>query len=537
LTASESFAGITVPQGEPDALHGAAARFRGLSGALEGVKGQLGSLPGDLTSWQGMASLLFVTSLQTTASAADAGVQALGSAAGVASRLAHDLEQAQRSARLAIEEARTATTRINTAQAHLADATRRGQAAAVRGATAAATLTATSLTGAPSPAAAADAARAQQDLAQAQGDGARAQGDLSAAEGDLHRAQAQGKRAELAAHQATTAAAHAFWAIAGASPTPVAAGPPAQPSSAASHPKKDDGFLSSAWHGLEGAASDFAGAATDTAKGLGDFAVGLKDVGVMAVKLTPTYGLIDPAGQQQELNRLANGAAYAFHHPLEFGKTLIDWKDITGGHPFRAFGQLAPNIALAAFSGGGGLAAKGADAAGTLSKLGTGADAADALGGAGVAAKGADPAGALGSAGHYGPITRDEHLANLRQQADALGLPIPKAGMTVQRTYGEILQPYGVLRGSGPFGESWSPVPIEKMTNPRSAMGLPPFNGGRFMLHGTLDDPAAIREIRPALPWDAPGGYHMDGGSPELVIPDAHLHVRVHHVEGVNPGF
>ena len=38
---SESYAGITVPEGEPDGLRAAAGRFHGLSGSLEGTEAEL----------------------------------------------------------------------------------------------------------------------------------------------------------------------------------------------------------------------------------------------------------------------------------------------------------------------------------------------------------------------------------------------------------------------------------------------------------------------------------------------------------------
>ncbi|MDQ1532144.1 MAG: hypothetical protein QOE37_2282, partial [Microbacteriaceae bacterium] len=102
--------------------------------------------------------------------------------------------------------------------------------------------------------------------------------------------------------------------------------------------------------------------ATDFVKGLGDFVVGLKDLGVMAVKLGPVYGLIDPSGQREEEQRLGRGLAYSATHPLDVIESMIDWKDLTNGHPARALGQLAPNIALVVFTGGGGAAADAAEA-------------------------------------------------------------------------------------------------------------------------------------------------------------------------------
>ena len=54
---SESYAGITVPEGEPGGLRAAASQFTGLAGSLEGASAELRGLPGSLTSWQGPASV------------------------------------------------------------------------------------------------------------------------------------------------------------------------------------------------------------------------------------------------------------------------------------------------------------------------------------------------------------------------------------------------------------------------------------------------------------------------------------------------
>jgi hypothetical protein len=52
---SESYAGITIPEGEPGALRAAAGRFGAMAGALSGVSAELTGLPGSITSWIGPA--------------------------------------------------------------------------------------------------------------------------------------------------------------------------------------------------------------------------------------------------------------------------------------------------------------------------------------------------------------------------------------------------------------------------------------------------------------------------------------------------
>jgi hypothetical protein len=55
----ESFAGITVPEGEPGAVRDAAAVFRGVAGGLHGVSGDLTAVPGLVSDWRGPASVAF----------------------------------------------------------------------------------------------------------------------------------------------------------------------------------------------------------------------------------------------------------------------------------------------------------------------------------------------------------------------------------------------------------------------------------------------------------------------------------------------
>ena len=178
----------------------------------------------------------------------------------------------------------------------------------------------------------------------------------------------------------------------------------------------------------------------------------------------------------------------------------------------------------------------GLSAAGMVPFLGWGAT------GAKLGIKGAKAGDEVASAADevtpvFGPITRDQHLANLRQQAETAGVPVPEAGMTIHRTYGEVPTGHGVQGGSGPFGASWSPAPIDSFGNPRGSLGLPHFNGGRYVVQGTLHDPAAVSEVRRALPWDGPNGYHADGGAPEYLVPNSRDHVSVDEIGGVNPDY
>lgn len=207
---AESYAGITVPPGNPDTLRGAASSFAGVSGALERAAGQLAAMPGSIDLWRGPASVSYAGSCQTSSGSARQGVQAMHAASNAARRYAMDLEQAQHEARRAIELARDAHRRIDHAKAAIAAAQDAAAAAAVREVAATTEIAVTSAAGAPSVSALADQARAQSDGSDAAAAESRAQTELSDAQGDLERAKTRGGQAEQHARDAASAAAGAL---------------------------------------------------------------------------------------------------------------------------------------------------------------------------------------------------------------------------------------------------------------------------------------------------------------------------------------
>ena len=223
--AAESFAGIEVPEGDPGAVRDAAGTFDAVSGGLEGAAAEVRSMPGVLSAWQGPASVSYGGSCMTNGSAIDAGVQALDSCARAARVYAGELEEAQREARAAIEEARDAQRRIDRAEQEIEAA--RSQAASASGRLDAANerIAISGLTGAPDAGAQSDAVQAGDDLASAQERESRARRELEQARDDLEAAQRRGERAEEAARDAARTATGAFQAVAGSSPAAAIFGP------------------------------------------------------------------------------------------------------------------------------------------------------------------------------------------------------------------------------------------------------------------------------------------------------------------------
>lgn len=101
--------------------------------------------------------------------------------------------------------------------------------------------------------------------------------------------------------------------------------------------------------------TDFAGGAWDA----------VKDPVVMVGGLVGLHGDVS-----DNWSALGGGLAHGVTHPLDFGKALIDWQDLSQGHYARWGGQLLPSVAAAFFTGGGAAAVKGADAVGAASKTG-----------------------------------------------------------------------------------------------------------------------------------------------------------------------
>jgi hypothetical protein len=209
----DSFAGITVPEGEPDTVRTAAATFRSLAGGLHGVSGELQTVPGLVGSWQGPAASAFAGTVPTNGSCLDGAADAMSSCAQAARTYADALETAQEDAKAAIADARDAQRRIDAAQSDLENA----QAAEISASDDIMAAQSRLSSGLPDPGAMADLDAAGQALTAAQTAASDARRRLEQAQDDLDRAQRRGERAEKDAKEAARAAAGAFEGVAGGS--------------------------------------------------------------------------------------------------------------------------------------------------------------------------------------------------------------------------------------------------------------------------------------------------------------------------------
>jgi hypothetical protein len=227
---AESFAGITVPEGNPGGLRAAGSHLHGICSSLGGIADQLRGMPSALGTWQGPASVNYAGTCMTVGGMAGVGVEALHTAATLAHSYAGELENAQREARAAIAQAKDATRRIKAAQAEISAAQTRQADATARAGAAETQILITGAVGTPSPAAQTEKTNADADAANAAADEARARRQLAEAEHDL---QAAIKRGHTAAHdiqESRQAVAGAFAMVAGSAPVPIPVMGPASPS-------------------------------------------------------------------------------------------------------------------------------------------------------------------------------------------------------------------------------------------------------------------------------------------------------------------
>lgn len=195
MRSEESFAGISVPPGDPGGVDGLVRSYAGVASSLRGAASRLRAAPSESPSWQGAASIAYMGLCLIAGEDADDAAGRMEQAAGAASKYRDELTEARREAREAIEEAREARERIDKAKELISDAKGRLAEARRRMASAAGTIAQAGGGAVPSGAEAElDAAR--RDADQAEEDLRQGERALERAEEDLERAQRRGTRAD-----------------------------------------------------------------------------------------------------------------------------------------------------------------------------------------------------------------------------------------------------------------------------------------------------------------------------------------------------
>lgn len=98
-----------------------------------------------------------------------------------------------------------------------------------------------------------------------------------------------------------------------------------------------------------------------------------------------------------------------------------------------------------------------------------------------------------------------------------------QAGTKVYRVWGD---------DAGPYGQSWTTVNPNGVSNFRSSAGLPDTNSGRFVSEGILNNANGVG-TRGSLVIK----QGQEGGLPEVIIPGAENQVTLTRVSGANPPF
>lgn len=372
MAGGESYGGITVPKGDPGALEASAGRLVSTAGMLQSVSGHLTGVLGAL-AWFGPASAQhsFLTGTQTLM--ADTGATALIQQASVINGFAQVLEAAQRQAERAIERAKDADERIKQAKEDIQQAVDDQAAANLRivAAQAAQSRVFSSavdlLSGSAAAVAdwaAAEEADARRDLHAAEERERQARRRLERAEEDRREAQQDGLDAEEAV---SIARVSLIAAAQGAGLLPTAPGGPANPAFAAAagitlpkppEPKEED---EGSW--LERRLDDVGNAASwtwDQAKqvpgGAWEGVKGMYEGGKFLMELNPTnpWNWRDPGAMIDRYEQLGQAGQFAWEHPGEFGKALINYEDLAAGRYGEWAGNLLPDAIAAVATGGAG---------------------------------------------------------------------------------------------------------------------------------------------------------------------------------------
>lgn len=174
MAAGDSYAGITVPEGDPGQLEGLAQSYAGLAGAVDSAAAVFDAFPSELPMWQGPASVAFAAASDMGGGGARSAGSMLDKQAGSLRVYADDLDAAQRKAERAIDDARDAARRMREAEQMIDDARDRQSEANQRAAGAELVLAATRAVGIDFGGAEAAKAQAEREAVEAADDERRA---------------------------------------------------------------------------------------------------------------------------------------------------------------------------------------------------------------------------------------------------------------------------------------------------------------------------------------------------------------------------
>ncbi|MDO8675580.1 MAG: pre-toxin TG domain-containing protein [Candidatus Omnitrophota bacterium] len=128
-------------------------------------------------------------------------------------------------------------------------------------------------------------------------------------------------------------------------------------------------------------------------------------------------------------------------------------------------------------------------------------------------------------------LTKNTETALGEAEAKAVLHGPPTVGQKVYRIIGKDVNKNIDAKGAEPFAPSWTPINPSLSPNPRSSLGLPDQNKGRFVVEGRI---VAVKDIK-VKPADELHGN--PGQEIEYFIPDSESQIKIERVSGVNPEF
>lgn len=356
---TDSFAGISVPEGSVGELRGASSRLSHQASVLSEAATGLRAMPASAGSWIGPAHGAYANRCLTASAAAGLAARAFITAAGAAAAYADELHAAQAKAKAAIADARAARKTIDHAHDEIDSARGREHTAQGRIDTAIHMQSLAAVSGGDGGAADAMLNAAVADLHRAEHDERHWLGVLHRAQHDLADAKRRGTAAEREARDAARSANTLFAAAGASMPILPPPPPPAQP--------HDDrpGIVKAldwGWNQVKAAP----GAAKDATVGL---ATGLAHDVHDAVEQDYNRLFHPGLAFQHDLEQ-QRAMGQAFSDPIGTVKAIFNWDDLSHGRVGAWIGGFAPDAVLAALTAGGGAAARFARAE-RVSELGS----------------------------------------------------------------------------------------------------------------------------------------------------------------------
>jgi hypothetical protein len=347
---SDSFAGISVPEGSVGELRRAGSELAQQAQVLSHTATGLRAMPTTAGSWIGPAHSAYANRCITAAQAAGLAAQAFIMAAGAAEAYAAELERAKERAREAIQDARVAKKRIERAQEQIQIAQGRQQGAQGRiDAALHAQAVAAMTPGGDAGIADAMLADALNELREAQEEERRWRRALDEAQDDLQRAQERGRRAEQDAREAARTARSLFAAAGEAMPILPPPPTPVQPASTDDRKwyEKAVGWTADQVAAVPGAAKDATvGLVTGVANQIG---------GAAEYQYNRVFN--PHLAWQYEMEQ-QRATAEMVSDPIGTVKTVVNYDDLAKGNIGAWVGGLAPDLALGALTAGAGPVAR-----------------------------------------------------------------------------------------------------------------------------------------------------------------------------------